>query len=895
MNASSTKATGFSSNDEDLPMHFGEWLKRRRQELDLTQEQLARLANCSVFAIRKMESGERHPSRQLARTLAQALDIPCDHQDNFIKVARGELSLQRLAALDRPPVSETRQRVQTSPPATNLPRALTPFIGREPELAALGQLLQDPQCSLITIVGPGGIGKTRLAIEAARHSEDLFPDGIWFVPLVPLNAPDLIVPTIADAVDFKFSAPSNQQAQLLHHLCNQKALLILDNAEHLLDGADLFADILQVCPQVKLLVTSRERLNLMSEWIFEIMGLPVPSDAQLEQFESYSSVALFLQSARRVRADFELQAEERRWIFKLCQIMEGMPLGIELSAAWVGLLSCKAITQEIEHNIDFLTVSMLDLPERHRSLRATLDHSWKLLNNDEQAIFSRLSVFQGSFSRKAAEEICGSNFAMLSSLRNKTLLYRTDPDCFHLHEFIRQYAEHKLAEVPGEQARVKDRHAIYYVQRLAEWEQALKGPQQLATLDDMAQLINNLRQAWQWMLTNGKFKDLNSGKFDQGLFHSSLFSLSFFYEMRCRSMEAVNTFLEAAAFLKTTQANFEQSDGIYDDSVLGHVTACLGLHQMIVYQLTKARENLEEAIDLLENDAFRSEKALAQAILAWLYFQQGKMHRSAELLKQSAANYQKVGNLWGYLAISINLAQAYVLSGNLAESDLLYQEGSQLVAPGDIRLGTFFKRVNAYLYYFKNNYEKAEQLMHENLQLAYQFKNHRGIIALCLTDLCQVAQVTNRFDFVEKYAQECIDLVSEYGECYELAFAMLYSGKCFIARKEGEEGRKKFQQVIQMGQTFDAFFLVYWGMVNIARSYLLECQAEKALEIWRVLQDCPVEYKIALDEGKCLGYDLQAWMTKDQFEDTMRQGDDRVSLDAAEAAALAYALEFKTG
>jgi predicted ATPase/transcriptional regulator with XRE-family HTH domain len=854
MKAKETKATGFSSEDEDFPLHFGEWLKRRRQDLDLTQEQLAKRVSCSVFAIRKMESGERHPSRQMARMMAQALDIPCDDHDNFIKAARGELSLERLAALTPAPASETRQDAQPSAPVTNLPRALTPFIGREPELAALSQLLQDPQCSLITIVGPGGIGKTRLAVEAARQSQERFPDGVWFVSLAPLNAPDLIVPTIAEAVGLKFLAPSNQQAQLLRHLCHQKALLILDNAEHLLEGAGLLADILQACAGIKLLVTSRERLNLISEWTFDIMGLPVPVNEQAEQFESYSSIALFLQSARRVRAGFELQAEERRWVQKICHIMEGTPLGIELSAAWVGLLSCEVIAREIERNIDFLTVSMRDLPERHRSLRATLDHSWNLLNGDEQTILRRLSVFQGPFSRAAAEEICGANFVVLSALRNKTLLYRTEPGCFHLHELVRQYAEHKLAEDPGEQAGVKDRHARYYVQLLSEWEPALKGPQQLETLEEMAQMINNLRQAWQWMLTNGKF--------DQRLFHSSLFSLSFFYEMRCRSMEAVNYFLEAAAFLKTNQAKFEQSDRIHDfNPVLGYVTTCLGLHQLIIYQHAKARDSLEEAIGLFANDPSNTERALAQTILAWIYYQQGKMNRSAELIKQSLASFQKEGNTWSYLAGSVNLAQAYVLSGNLTESEALYQEGFRLVAPGDYRLETFFKRVNAYLHYFKQGYEKAEQLMHENLQLAYQIGSHRGIIAICLTDLCQVALITNRMDMVEKHAQECIDLVSEYGECYELAFGMLYLGKCLIARGEGEEGRVKLWQVIQMGRTFDALFLVYWGLVNIARSYLLEDRVECALKIWCVLENCPVEYKLAMDEGKDLLADLQTRLT----------------------------------
>jgi transcriptional regulator with XRE-family HTH domain len=343
MSTSDAKATSFSSNKEDFPLHFSEWLKCRRQELDLTQEQLAQRASCSVFAIRKMESGERRPSRQLAEILAKALEIPIENQPSFIQVARGERNVESLHTIL--PGRASLPGGETRPTTGSLPRLPTPFIGREPELAALGQLLQDPQCSLITIVGPGGIGKTRLAIQAATRQKNIFPDGVWFVPFAPLNSSEYLTPAIADALKFRFQGSAAPQEQLLNYLHDKTALLVLDNLEHLLDGAGLFTEILNACPQVKLLVTSRERINLLSEWLFEIRGLPVPPDSQTEQFEEYSSVALFLQSARRVRIGFELDEEQRRWVLNICQTTEGMPLGIELSAAWVGLLSCKEIAK----------------------------------------------------------------------------------------------------------------------------------------------------------------------------------------------------------------------------------------------------------------------------------------------------------------------------------------------------------------------------------------------------------------------------------------------------------------------------------------------------------------------------------------------------------------------
>jgi predicted ATPase/transcriptional regulator with XRE-family HTH domain len=895
MTTGEAKATNSSISEESCPHYFGEWLKRRRMKLGLTQLELAKRASCTIFTIRKIEAGERRPSKQLAELLSKQLEIPAEDQTTFIRVARGELNIERLFPPAQRSSRDSLPGDKIGPVVGNLPRPLTPFFGREPELAAVGQLLCDPRCSLITIVGQGGIGKTRLAIEAAHQSEEFFTDGVWFVSLVALNSPIQILPTIASALEFKFQDPTNPQAQLLRYLCSKQALLVLDNAEHVLDGAGLFAEILKSSPQVKLLITSRERVRLLNEWVFEIHGLPVPPNDQVEQFDAYSSVALFLQSARRVQAGFEIQEAEREWVLKICRTMEGMPLGIELSAAWVGLLSCEEIAREIEHNLDFLSVSMRDLPERHRSLRATLDHSWKLLTTEEKLILSHLSVFQGSFSREAAQAICGANLAVLSSLKNKILLYRNEQGYYGLHEIIRQYAELKLAEDPCEQERVKDQHATYYVHCLSEWEKALKSSQQLDTLNEMAQMINNLRQGWWWMLVNGQLIYLKSNQFNSRLFHSSLFSLSLFYEMHFRSWEAVNLFTEVIEYLKTAHAAFERSEDFYRlNSILGHITAYLGLHQLIVYQHAEARENLEEAICLLENNQSRLERAQAQSMLAYIYYQQGKMQRSAELLKQSLAGFQEERNTWWYLVSSINLALVYVFSGNLSESESLCQEGFRLVVPGDLRLEIPLRRVYAYLYYFQNDYVKAEELMQVNLQLAYQFKIHRGIIANCLTDISQVALITNRIEVAEKYIQECINLLSEYGKSYELAIAMLYLGKYLVARSEVEAGRDKFRQVIKMGQTFDAFYLVSWGMVNIARTYLIEGQSEKALEISLALRCCPIEIKIVQDEILHLLADLQVALPKEQVEAVMKQVDSRVSVDQARAFALAYALELVT-
>lgn len=891
MNTSDAKATISSIDEENTSLCFSEWLRRRRQELDLTQEQLAKRASCSVFAIRKIEMGERRPSKQLAGLLAQSLEIPAADQDIFIKAARGELSIERLTSHARTASRASLAAVNLSSIPGNLPRALTTFIGREPELSALGQLLRNPQCLLLTIVGPGGIGKTRLALEAANQNQHLFPDGVWFVPLAEVNSPALLVPAIADAVNFRFQDPTDPQTQLLRYLCTKKLLLILDNAEHLLDGVGLFTEILNACPQVKLLATSRERINLMSEWVFEVQGLPAPASDQEEQFASYSAVALFVQGARRVRTGFELRAEDRRCVLKICQLLEGMPLGIELAAAWVGLLPCEAIAREIEHNIDFLAVAMRDLPERHRSLRATVDHSWKLLNAEEQGILSRLSVFHGSFRREDAEAICGASLAVLASLRGKMLLYRTDEDFYSLHEFIRQYAELKLREDPAEDERVKDRHSAYYVQCLAEWEKALKSSRQVETFDEMAQFIGNLSRGWQRMVTSFGPQTLKNGQFRPDLFNRSLFSLSLFYEMRNRSLEALPLFQESVAYLRGIQSAFESTE---DRSifyiVLGHTTAYLGLHYHYINQYEQTRTYLEEAIQLLEKGQSRVIKAQGQVMLASLNTSQGHLQTSAALLEQCREVFREEEDGWWYALSTIHLGTAYISLDKLQEGEALFQEGFELIEPGDLRLGLSLRSSFAYVLSLKKDFDRAEQLLQESLQLSYQFKNFFTTASI-LFQMGRVALAAQRIEQAIEYIQKSLSLLSEFGESKNQPMLHLYLGKCFTARQNLPAAYDQFREVIQTGKEYKYFHMVYWGLVNIGRVYMLEGQTEKALGIALAIRHCPIEVIRIKEDGDSLLAELQARLPEWQVEAAMKRVDSQFSMDPAGAAALDYALE----
>src|SRR5512135_1491354 len=441
---------------------FGEWLRQQRSLRRLTREEFASRVGCSVSALQKIEYGERRPSAQIAELLANCLDIPPDERSTFVRVARGELRVDRLS-----PESKPVTGTNITAPKTNLPVIPTPLIGRGREVAELSQLLRDPQCRLLTLVGPGGIGKTRLAIETAAHLQAVFADGVYFVPLASVNTARFIVPVIADAIGFTFASadPADPKTQLFSFLQEKQALLLADNLEHLLAEPDIavLAELQANAPQVKLLATSREPLGLQAEWVFEVQGLPMPKNTYAEGSAQDTSVELFLQRARRAQVGYRFTVQDYPSILRICQLVDGNPLGIELAAVWVRTLTCDEIAQEIQRGMDFLSVSARDMPARHRSMRAVFDHSWKLLTAEERGVLLRLSVFRGGFRREAAEQVAGAELSVLSTLVTKSLIRRSGTGRYDLHEVIQQFAVEQFAGHADEQSAAQARHGRYYL------------------------------------------------------------------------------------------------------------------------------------------------------------------------------------------------------------------------------------------------------------------------------------------------------------------------------------------------------------------------------------------------------------------------------------------------
>lgn len=377
----------------------------------------------------------------------------------------------------------------------NFPAQPTPFIGRESEVAELTALLERPDCRLLTLVGPGGMGKTRLSIESARGlAASSFEHGVFYVPLAPLTSAGQIVTTMIAVLGIMIGDEGTPQEELVRFLRGRNLLLVMDNFEHLLDGADLVADILNHAPDVKILATSREPLNLRMERVWHVKGMHFPESEQADHVEQYSAIQLFAERATWVRRDFALE-NQLDCVIQICHSVDGMPLGIELAAGWLKTLSCQDVVKEIERGIDFLSTHMRDIPERHRSIRAVFDHSWHLLTEDEQAVFPRLAVFRGGFTWEAAAKVAAADLRILSGLVEKSMVRQDARGRYDLHELLRQYAQEKL-DLAGETEATMLAHVTYFAAFTHQRTLDITGRRQVEGLNAIEEDFDNVVDAW---------------------------------------------------------------------------------------------------------------------------------------------------------------------------------------------------------------------------------------------------------------------------------------------------------------------------------------------------------------------------------------------------------------
>ena len=437
--------------------------------------------------------------------------------------------------------------LETQKPLNKLPPSITPFIGREKELEQLKSHLQSQR--LVTLLGIGGTGKTRLALELARSQLNAFEDGIYLIRLAPLQSPSDVITAVAEALNLEFPQESDARELLLEHLKNKSLLLVLDNFEHLLAGRTFISEILERTTAVKMLVTSRQKLGVLGEAVYLVSGLSYPKKSKaFTPTPTYSAVDLFLDTAKRVRLDFEAGQEDWVHVHRICQLVEGHPLALVLAASWLESLTCEDIAKELSQGIELLVTDMQGVPERQQSVYTVFTYSWQLLGQKEQSIFASLSVFKGGFERSAGKEIANASLRQLTNLVSKSLIqYIPQSNRYEIHELLRQFANAKLAEM-GQAHAVHNAHSDYYLSLLTGLEKGFQTGDQEDALQSFNYEFENIRTAWRWATRQAKTEKMAA----------SVSGLNSFYALQGRENDLVDL-LEPTLALVSEQDSANQT------------------------------------------------------------------------------------------------------------------------------------------------------------------------------------------------------------------------------------------------------------------------------------------------------------------------------------------------
>ena len=760
---------------------FGRLLRHYRRSLGLTQEELAERAGLSVRAISNLEREVEHsPRTDTVQLLVAALALTTEERVAFEAAARAFAHAARAVQVEQavpPPIPWLTLHLT---PTSNLPVQPTPFIGREQEVAAVSGMLRRNDIRLLTLTGPGGVGKTRLALQVAGELLDAFADAIFFVSLASVGAPEHVASAIATALQVEEMAGRPLAERLAEVLRPKELLLLLDNFEHLLAATPLVAELLTSCSRLKILVTSRAPLHLAAEHQYAVPPLAMPDVQRLPELASvaeYDAVALFMERAAAVKPALALTEENARAVAEICCRLDGLPLAIELAAARIKLFPPHALLQRLSGRLKLLTGGATDRPARQQTLRATLDWSYSLLSVEEQSLFSRLSVFAGGCSFEAAEAVCNPQGDLdllegMASLVDKSLLGQRGEDeepRFAMLETVREYAAEKLEE-RGEGETIRAAHAGYFLHIAEEAEPELIRPNQRTWLSRLDSELENVRAALRWFLEGGAV------------------------EQELRLADALFWFWYAHGYWSEGRRWLEEGlargDGLVPRARaralyrLGSLTTSQGDHE-------RATPLLEEALGLFWEMGDRTGSAGVLNDLGNIALWRGEYERATALYEQSLRLWRELGN-------QIVSALALANLGGVA---------AQL---GDL--------VTA-----RNRFEEALAI--------HRAAGSTESIAHALGNLGWVALREGHLAEAEALLQETLALGREVGAKQHIALALWYLGK--HARQQGQHGqaRERLREGLLVARELGERYLTLGLLGEIAMLSVAGGETERAARL----------------------------------------------------------------
>ncbi len=609
---------------------------------------------------------------------------------------------------------------------SNLPARLTPLVGRQAELVRLPHQLLDPACRLVTLLGPGGVGKTSLALELGTAVSANFPDGVCLIEFDLQQSSRSLLQALALAVGLGQSPGSegglarprlDLEEQICAFLKPRRLLLILDGFEGMVHEAHLVGKLLRELPLLKILVTSRLRLNLASEQIFLVQGLSFPPESAFEKLDSYNAVQLFVVAARRSDPNFELNPLNQASVLAICRLVQGVPLGILLAAAWVNILPVEKIVKEIQNSLDFLAVDWTDLPDRQRSLRATFDHSWRLLSQTGRSVFMRLSVINGPFTIERAFQVAEASLEDLKNLVEQSLLQRVEAERFRIHNLLRQYAQEKLAALPAENSEVHMRYCRVYLEALAAWEWKLKSAQQFEVLLDIDQEFADFLAAWEWGMAVEAYE----------LCERAVETLFYYHSLR-------GLFMEGAELCQRARQNLERHALSAENLRLW---VQLGNWQIELYDHLGEPEEARRVIaqvdarmaewSQLAGGMYREQAILNLNKGNLILWNRGNNVSALEHFQKALAHMRIGENAWDISLALHKVAVGYDQMGDRFQSGEAAEKAMQIQHTlGDPYMILAISATLGYFYMITGDYEKGLQIAEERSLLQRRFNTRRS-------------------------------------------------------------------------------------------------------------------------------------------------------------------------
>ncbi|MBE7472854.1 MAG: hypothetical protein DPW09_27455 [Anaerolineae bacterium] len=791
------------------------------------------------------------PYDEAAQRQVMGLLVRCGQPNEAL---RRYQQFRRLLAeeLGLEPTPETNQLYQRIKAArafssNNLPDQVTPFVGRKIELQQLNAYLANPHCRLVTLVGPGGIGKTRLALEVARQQQPVLLHGVCFVPLTDLPSADFLVWAIAEAVHLSLHGVNDPQAQLLNALREREILLLLDNFEHLLAaqpsspelgtqmlprntsenhsaaGLALLSHILETAPEVKIMVTSRERLNLEEEWLFQVKGLLVPEATQAAEVVAGSSaVQLFRQNASRVQSGFTPTEAELAEIGRICRLVEGLPLAIQLASAWIRVMSCRQIAAEIEDNLAFLQSSAHNALPRQRSIEAVFDHSWQLLTPEEQQILGQLSVFKGGFKAAAAEQVAGAALSTLVRLVDKSWLSGNAQGRYEWHDLLRRYTAEKSGQDSASQTAAA-RHAEFYAAFLKDQQSPLEGKKQVEALAEVTAELENVRAAWHWAVVQNRFD----------LIGQSLESAWIFYEIKGWFYEGEEIFRQAVDALAHCQAaRPSQHPDAGQRQLLAQLLIRQGWFCMRLARLDQAQQHLEQGLSLARQFQDYLETGRGLHHLGIVLMLLGQYAAARQLLEESLAVYQQnggnhfeLGSALGTLGIILTRMGRFDEAKPVIDRGIshYWQAGNpRAIALNYSFLGGFSIQTG--------NYSQAIPLLREGLTFQRMIDD-RVMIRMSLAWLGEIHEMLGEYDEANRQYEESLLIAQGNGDLAGTATAWLNLGRLNVSLGKVYQAKRYLRAGLKLAREFHYQPLIVDGLISMALLLVQQGHKQRALEV----------------------------------------------------------------